>query len=477
MMMREIADNCPRPISRLAPATAPIRYACGILAMLIVITGSTLAFAQAGTLDTTFGTGGIFSTSFTQPAAADNAIAIQSDGKIIVGGTVALSTGGGEAALIRLNTNGTLDTTFGTGGIVTSNFGNAGGAIVFSIAIQPNGQILAAAEGSFFNAGSVGRFNTDGSVDTTFGTNGFAVSNSINSAAGATNAMVLQADGSIVVTGGGFMGRYTSTGQVDTTFGTNGVAILNSLVVTGMALQPDGKILVTTGAGTETVIETAPALPSGIAGSISRYNTNGTLDATFGVSGQASCVASAAGIALQSNGKIVVAGTITSGLSNVLYDGRMYINNLTGFGVVRYNANGSLDTTFHPGVGLGTGGGVITGFGSSFPYSGAFALAVQSNGEIVVAGVAGFASFNAYVPPTQLVSASLALARYTTTGQLDTNFGTNGIVITTVGQSNISSVSALAIQSDGKIVAAGNSAVPQRDDVVNNFAVARYLAQ
>ena len=198
-----------------------------LLIFSILLMACQQAAAQAGSLDTTFGTGGIFSTSFTQPAAADNAIAIQSDGKIIVGGLIALSTGGGEAALLRLNTNGTLDSSFGTGGIVTSNFGNAGGAIVFSIAIQPNGQIVAAAEGSFFDAGSVGRFNTDGSVDTTFGTSGFAVSNSINSAAGATNAMVLQPNGSIVVTGGGFMGRYTSTGQVDTTFGTNGVAILN----------------------------------------------------------------------------------------------------------------------------------------------------------------------------------------------------------------------------------------------------------
>jgi uncharacterized delta-60 repeat protein len=448
-----------------------------LLIFSILLMACQQAAAQAGSLDTTFGTGGIFSTGFTQPAAADNAIAIQSDGKIIVGGLVAVSTGGGAGALIRLNTNGTLDSSFGTGGIVTSDFGNASGAIVFSIAIQANGQIVAAAEGGFLDEGSVGRFNTDGSVDTAFGSNGFATSDSVNSPPGASNAMVLQPNGSIVVTGGGFMARYTSTGQVDTTFGTNGVATLNSLIVTGMALQSDGKILVTTGAGTQTVIETAPPLPSGIAGSISRYNTNGTLDTTFGVSGQAACVASAAGIALQSNGKIVVAGTITSGLGNVLYDGRMYINNLTGFGVVRYNANGSIDTTFHPGVGLGSGGGVITGFGSSFPYSGAFALAVQSNGEIVVAGVAGDASFNAYVPPTQLASASLALARYTTTGQLDTSFGTNGTVITTVGQTNISSVSALAIQSDGKIVAAGNSAVPQRDDVVNNFAVARYLAQ
>ncbi len=473
------AENHQSSQSNNPPAQSHLflRRMLAFLLAAVVVAGATFAAAQAGTLDPTFGTGGIFSTSFTQPAAADNAIAIQSDGKIIVGGLIALSTGGSEAALIRLNTNGTLDTSFGNGGIAASNFQIADGAIVFGIAIQPNGQIVAAAEGGFLDEGSVGRFNADGSIDTTFGNQGFATSNSINSAPGATNAMALQPNGSILVTGGGFMGRYTSTGQVDTTFGNNGVAILNSLVVTGMALQSDGKILVTTGSGMETLITTAPALPSGIAGSISRYNTNGTLDTDFGVSGQAACVASAASIAIQSNGKIVVAGTITSGLADYLYNGRMYINNQTGFGVVRYNPNGSIDTTFNPGIGIGVGGGVITGFGSSFPYSGAFALAIQSNGEIVVAGVAGDASFNAYVPPTQLASASLALARYTTTGQLDTSFGTNGTVITTVGQTNISFVSALAIQSDGKIVAAGNSAIPQRDDVINNFAVARYLAQ
>src|SRR5580658_10515027 len=95
----------------------PVRL-FALLAAVVVIASSTLALAQAGTLDTTFGTGGIFGTSFTQNGAADNAIAIQSDGKIIVGGLIALSTGGGQAALLRLNTNGTLDSSFGTGGIV-----------------------------------------------------------------------------------------------------------------------------------------------------------------------------------------------------------------------------------------------------------------------------------------------------------------------------------------------------------------------
>ncbi len=445
-------------------------YRFVILAMLVVLTASSLAFAQAGSLDTSFGTGGIFSTNFTQTGAADNAIAIQSDGKIVLGGLVSTSGGSSLAALVRLNTNGTLDTSFGNGGIVSSDFGIEFGAIVFGVAIQPNGQIIAAAEGNFLLFGSVGRFNTDGSVDTTFGSSGFAVSNSLGSQPGSSNALALQTDGSILITGNGLIGRFTSTGQPDTTFGNNGIAPLNSAVVTGMAVQSDGKILVTTGIGAEIVLSSPLVLPTAAEGAIARYNSNGSLDTTFAVSGQAACVASAAGIALQSNGKIVVAGTITSALATAISDGRTDPNNQTGFGVVRYNSNGSIDTTFNPGNGIGAGGGVITGFGSSFPNGAAFVLAIQSNGEIVVAGLAG----NGTVL-NGLSSSSFALARYTSTGQLDTSFGNNGTVITTIGQNNQSFVSALAIQSDGKIVAAGNSG--SGHIFVDNFAVARYLAQ
>jgi len=142
-----------------------------------------------------------------------------------------------------------------------------------------------------------------------------------------------------------------------------------------------------------------------------------------------------------------------------------------------HNANGSLDTTFHPGVGLGTGGGVITGIWQLIPYSGLRSFRGSIQREIVVAGVGRLCIRSTLTcRRTQLVSASLALARYTTTDNWTPTSGTNGIVITTSDEQYLV-VSALAIQSDGKIVAAGNSAVPQRDDVVNNFAVARYLAQ
>jgi len=328
---------------------------------------------------------------------------------------------------------------------------------------------VAAAAG--FLGGSVGRFNSDGSVDTTFGNGGFAVSKSLNSGPGILSALALQADGKILVTGAGLIGRYTTDGQLDTTFGSSGIAALNSVIATAIALQSDGKILVTTGAGAPSELFSSPNLPSPQAGAIARYNTNGSLDKTFGISGQSACVASAAAIAIQSNGKIAVAGVIPSvPMAELMSDGITVADNQTGFGLVRYNSNGSVDTSFNSGGGAGTAGGITTGFGNPFPAGSAFALAIQSNGEIVVAGQAG-AGING-----TFSASSFVLARYTTTGQLDTTLGSNGTVITTLSQGRISFVSAVDLQSDGKIVAAGNSG-SNSAGFVDNFAIARYLAQ
>jgi uncharacterized delta-60 repeat protein len=436
----------------------------GFCICVAVLASSTFALAQAGHLDSTFGTGGVFTTNFTQTdATMANAVTIQSDGKIVVGG----STPGG-AALARLNTNGTLDSSFGSGGIVNNNFGALGPVV--AVVIQPDQKIVAAAEG--FLGGSVGRFNSDGSVDTTFGNGGFAVSKSLNSGPGTLNALALQADGKILVTGAGLIGRYTSEGQLDTTFGSSGIAALSSPIVTAMALQSDGKILVTTGSGAPSELFGSPNLPGTQPGAITRYNTNGSLDKNFGVSGQAACVSAAAAIAIQSNGKIVVAGSIPSALLTSTNGGITVADNQTGFGVVRYNSNGSIDTSFNPGLGFGSGGGVVTGFGNSFPAGGAFALAIQSDGEIVVAGTAGVGANGGL----SFGSSSFVLARYTATGHLDTNFGTNGTVITTLSPGPVSFISALVLQSDGKIVAAGNTGF-NSGGFVDNFAIARYLAQ
>ena len=124
----------------------------------------------------------------------------------------------------------------------------------------------------------------------------------------------------------------------------------------------------------------------------------------------------------------------------------------TGFGLVRYNPNGSIDTFF------GTGGGVLTDFPSN-PNATAFALAIQSNGDIIAAGQAG---------------SSLALSRYTSAGKLDTTFGSGGTVTTSLG-SNASAISSLALQSDGKIVAAGGIFSVDSAGFHAQAVVARYL--
>jgi uncharacterized delta-60 repeat protein len=154
---------------------------------------------------------------------------------------------------------------------------------------------------------------------------------------------------------------------------------------------------------------------------------------------------------LQSDGKIVVAGSLTSKLS-----GPPIANNV-GFGVVRYSSGGTIDTTF------GTNGVAIVDFGSNAPTSGAFAVAIQSNGDLVAAGAA-----------SNRTTSGFGLARFTNAGRQDITFGSTGTVITTLASGQYSWVSSLAIQSDGKIVAAGTS---QFNTDSSNGYVARYLAQ
>lgn len=428
------------------------------VAILIVIASSSLAFGQAGTLDSTYGTGGI-ATVFSQ--ANGNlltAAAIQSDDKIVMGGSDP-----GDV-LVRLNTNGSLDTSFGTNGMVSQDFGVLGPIV--AVAIQPNQQILAFASG--FEGAAIGRFNPDGSLDTTFGNGGFATSRALDSGPSFLSVMAVQPNGAILVTGNGVLGRFTSSGQPDTTFGTNGLAPMTNKIATAIALQSDGKILITTGIAPAPELFGAPPLPSPAAGSISRYTSTGSLDTNFGVAGSAACADTAAGIALQSNGRSVVVGTLTSGL--VL--GTNGSNNQLGFAAVRYNPNGSIDTTFNPGLGIGGGGGVVTGFGSSFQFGSPFGVAIQSNGDIVLGGEAGNGTSQGYL----LSSSSFALTRYTPTGQLDTSFGSNGIVTTTLG-SKLSFINVVLLQSDGKIVAVGNTGTAGESSFSGSFVAARYLAR
>jgi uncharacterized delta-60 repeat protein len=299
------------------------------------------------------------------------------------------------------------------------------------LAIQSDAKIVAVATG-IPGGEQVARFNTDGSLDTTFGTAGVA-SLPLNG-----DLLTLQPDGKIIVAGQGpgtssnFLARLNTNGQLDSTFGSGGLAPLQSFGSDAIALQADGKILVASSTG-----------------SLARYNSNGSVDKSFGILGQAASVAAPSAIAVQSDGKILAVGTDTSKVSAT--------GNSTGFGLVRFNPDGSIDTTF------GTHGGAITGFPKTTATN-AFAVTLQPNGDIVAAGQAG------NIPSNSVTEEAFALARYVGVGKLDSTFGNGGRATTSFGSNADAVILSIVLQSDGKIVVAGTNGG-------TSLEVARYLGQ
>lgn len=436
---------------------------------------SNSALAQAGKLDTTFATGGIFTDSVGQfpgePSFA-NAVAIQGDGKIVVGGSIGFS-----AAVLRLNGNGTLDSTFGTGGVVTINlnFPNSPADQVIGVAVQPNGKIVAALSNVLEDANLVflaARLNRDGSLDSTFGTGGI-VQTQIGPFGIANSVFALLPDGKILLAGDGAMARYDAEGQLDSTFGTDGVVAILASQPSAMAVQPDGKILIGAGAAPPGIFFPAPGLLNAdfsAAGVISRYNVDGSLDTSFGIMGQAATIPVPAAISIQREGlfgdsRILVAGTSNSVNGAISGGSTVGQGAVFGFSLARYTRDGRIDDSF------GAGGGIFTSFRPAEPLAGAFALLLDREGNIIAAGTAGQPP-----APTSVTQADFALARYEPNGALDNTFGTNGEVTTGFGI-NEAGIYALALQTDGKIVAAGISQQNPFGGQVGGLVVARYLAQ
>ena len=374
-----------------------------LLTLTLVLFPKLSSAQTPGTLDSTFGTGGKVTTDFGGNSAA-RAVAVQANGQILTAGVAGLN-GVANFALARYNSDGTLDTSFGTAGIVTTPFDFPGNFdIVFTVVRQPDGKFLAVGStvGNPFANFALARFNADGALDASFGTGG------------------------IVTTGFGVSAEATSA-----------------------VVQADGKIVAAGFAN----------LDGGESFALARYNSDGTLDTTFGTGGKvgtafASGSASytqAFSVAIQPDGKIVAVGyteigpCLFNGLDLPCFD----------FALARYNSNGTLDASF------GTAGRVTTDFGG--PSDQAGSVAVQPDGRIVVAGAAGRFTNRGF---------DFALARYSSNGTLDTSFGTSGKVFTDFAGDNDtpSEPSALAIQSDGKIIVVGQTVVGN----FNNVALARY---
>src|SRR5919198_1971008 len=279
-----------------------------------------------GSLDASFGNNGRVTTDFPGLAAVISAVVVQPDGKIVVaGGAFPLFTFLGDFKVARYNPDGSLDTSFGAGGIVTTIF-PGDGSYAFALALQSDGKIIAAGTDFVdFHPGdmsdtdfALARYNPDGSLDATFG-NGGTTTTDFLGAEDDIYSVLIQPDGKIVAVGsanGPFdfynfaVARYLANGALDTTFGTGGKVRTdfgnNDLdIAYAAALQPDGKIVA---AGT-TVFDLGVQQQFALA----RSNSDGTLDTTFGTGGRqlidfGSFAQSAYAVLIQPDGKIITVG-------------------------------------------------------------------------------------------------------------------------------------------------------------------------
>ncbi len=399
-------------------------------------TGTNPTASSPGSIDTTFGTEGKVITSFGTGDDAINALALQEDGKIIAVGYAAQNNKY-VFALARYNPDGSLDTSFGIDGKVTTSIGNIADT-ASGVALQSDGKILVAGTtggGTTASDFALVRYTKDGSLDTTFGTEGI-VTTQIGISANAYGICIQQNE-KIILIGYAYSGsptfalaRYDKNGTLDASFGTDGKVIIkigDYSLANGVAIQSDGKIVL---AGMQKRNNYTDF-------TVVRYNSEGSLDNTFGNGGVvltpiSDCNDSAKCVTILPNGKILVGGCSYTGQSS------------SDFALVRYNQDGSLDHSF------GQEGKVITDISGMDE---AHKIAIQSDGKIILVG---FASGTAS-----------ALARYNPDGTLDTTFGTGGKV-TTYGEGSANDV---VITPDGSIVVGGyvTSYQTQRD-----FALVRY---
>jgi uncharacterized delta-60 repeat protein len=339
---------------------APVGYSSRAFSVLvqadgkIVLAGDTFSgnrdFAvvrlnENGALDSSFGSGGIVSTPTGGFAEATSAL-LQPDGKILVVGTLPLGSAQYDLSIVRYNTNGTLDTSFDTDGRVGLSV-SPRNDVANAVTLQSDGKIVVAGWGwsslSDPQDFVVARFNVNGSVDTTFGGSGTGWVKTSFGTSDEAHAVAVQTDGKIVVAGnvynsatGGFdfaLVRYNSNGTLDGEFDGDGKlttgfgGAYNN--VYSMVLQPDGKILVGGSVAND---------PRGFA--MARFNQDGSLDLSFGTNGTVvsdfGTYGGGAAITLQSDGKILLAGNAGDDPGN------------GDFALVRYNANGTLDTAFAP---------------------------------------------------------------------------------------------------------------------------------
>jgi uncharacterized delta-60 repeat protein len=400
-----------------------IMTACLLLAGALALTEVVAVSAAVGGIDTSFNVGGA-------GVGGDSVfgVVVQPDGKIIVGGTFTIYNGDAATPdhLLRLNANGTRDTTFNPGG---AGFNGS----VASVALQPDGKIIVGGNFNSYNNTStpiaVVRLNADGTRDTTFNPGGTGATGALGLQL--VDALLVQPDGKILV-GGNFLFyngddaapdnllRLNADGSRDTTFNPGGAGTNNGVL--SLALQPDGKIIV---GGTFTIYNGDAAAPDYLL----RLNANGTRDTTFNPGG-AGFSDTVHAVALQPDGKLIVGGSFNA------YNGNDAAPNC----VLRLNADGTRDTAFNPG-----GLGFVTAFNPRL----VAALLVQPDGKILVGGSFFLVAYNN--DSTNPVPNHLM--RLNADGTHDTTFNTGGSGLSKSGSP--AKAGTLALQSDGKILVGG----------------------
>ena len=406
---------------------------------------------QPGTLDASWATLSPLGAGkvITPVAGGDDfgsAMALQPDGKVLVAGSCTNASNNRDFCAIRYNADGTLDITWaansalGAGKVMTPI--GSGYALATTIALQSDGKALLA--GRCVIVICMLRYNADGTLDASFGNSGTILSSVQSESA---DAMAVQPDGKIVLVGkcvNSFLNqfcalRYNANGTPDTSFNNTGkivTTISGGSEAKAVAMQTDGKILVAGWCWNGSNYDFCAL----------RYNANGTLDTTWAAgsaigAGKAQTAIGSSNdhanaMALQPDGKVVLAGNCI-------------VATPSSFCALRYNTNGTLDLSF------GSGGTVVTAVGDD---ARVFGVVVQPDGKIVLAGycdVGGNRDFCAL--------------RYHGNGVVDTTFGNNGVVITGIGVSADGAL-AVALQPDGKLLLGGQCIGAVNTD----FCVARY---
>lgn len=454
----------------------------------------------AGALDTTFDPidhDGVLIGNLGLPSTADvrfTAVATQADGKIVAAGTVdALANNQQDFVVARFNTNGALDTTFGVGGagFVTFDFSSpTGQSTAQDIALDSSGRIIVVGDGpnaSNLDCWTVARLTSSGLLDTSFNSTGKVVTTWIGytpNVSSQAHGVAVQSDGKIVVVGDvrnvsfisdfdWAIARYNTDGTLDATFGSGGKVTEDFYgsrdVANDVKIQSDGRIVVAGYARNGTQSDNF---------AVARFTTTGVLDGTFGSGGMTdinvvptafSSQDQANSLSIQSDGKIVLTGfsSVRAGALSAT---------ITDYSVARFLANGTLDTTYDPippVASPSTPGTRRIDFGGTDISE---AVGIQVDGQDVLAGsitpTAGHNDNDSF-GLARLVNNSLLLIP---DGSLDATFGTGGQVQTRIsdyvpGTIGYAFLTDMALQADGKIVTTGYVFAP---DGHEKFVIARY---